>query len=229
MQYDYHNLKEDTLFQLVKANDELAYRELFDRYKELLFRHAYRMTQDSELSKDIVQDIFLVLWNKRASIEISQSLEPYLIKSIRNKIMDYFSHQEVVEKYREDILSFVEQGICYTDDLLLEKELAAMIEREKSKLSPRTREVFELNREQGRSYKEISALLSTSEKTIKNRYIMPYASCVRNLVLSFFSDHFFIFFILPLPVWPSLLLDSLLMAICLKNGERNTKRNIPEI
>lgn len=83
--------------------------------------------------------------------------------------MDYFSHQEVVEKYREDILSFVEQGICYTDDLLLEKELAAMIEREKSKLSPRTREVFELNREQGRSYKEISALLSTSEKTIKKQ------------------------------------------------------------
>lgn len=169
MQYDYHNLKEETLFQLVKTNDALAYKELFDRYKELLFRHAYRMTQDSELSQDIVQDVFLVLWNKRAIIEISQSLEPYLIKSIRNKILDYFSHQEVVEKYREDVLSFVEEGVRYTDDLLLEKELAAMIEHEKSKLSPRTRQVFELNREQGHSYKEISALLSTSEKTIKKQ------------------------------------------------------------
>jgi len=169
VQYDYKNLKEDILFHLVKADDGLAYKELFDRYKELLFRHAYRMTQDSELSKDMVQDVFLIIWNKRTAIEVSHSLESYLIKAIRNKILDYFSHQEVVEKYREDTLSFVEEGISYTDDFLLEKELAAIIEDEKSKLSPRTREVFELNREQGHSYKEISELLSTSEKTIKKQ------------------------------------------------------------
>lgn len=169
MYNDYHNLKEETLFQLVKDSDELAYRELFDRYKELLFRHAQHMTKDSELSEDIVQDIFLMLWTKRTSIEINQSLESYLIKSVRNKILDYFSHQQVIEKYRDDVLSFSEQGICYTDDLVLEKELLEIIEREKCKLSPRTRDVFELNREQGHSYKEISAIFSTSEKTVKKQ------------------------------------------------------------
>ncbi len=58
---------------------------------------------------------------------------------------------------------------------------------------------------------------------------MPYGYCARNLVLSFFSDYFFIFSYSLLLVRPSLLLDSLLMAIGLKNGERNNKGTIPKI
>lgn len=169
MSTNYNKLTDIRLVQLLKVGDERAYRILFDRYKELLFRHALRMTNDIELSKDIIQEVFLMLWNKRSSLQKESSLESYLYKTTRNKILDYFSHQNIVEKHREHIQQYQNEAFWYTDDYLLEKELATLIAEEKEKLSPKTRIAFELNREQGYSYKEISELLSISEKTVKKQ------------------------------------------------------------
>ncbi|WP_257669896.1 RNA polymerase sigma-70 factor [Parapedobacter tibetensis] len=154
---------------LLNKGDHDAFTEIYDRYAELLYRHAHKVLGDTEACNDVVQDVFLMIWNRRNSLEITDSLSAYLYKTVRNKVLDYISHQQVAERYADTIRDFVNQGAWITEDYIREKELLTIIESEKAKLSPRVRQVYELNRELDLSYKQIGQQLNISEKTVKKQ------------------------------------------------------------
>ncbi len=157
------------LVSRINAGDHAAFSELFQHYKSILYVHAYRMIADQEVCNDIIQEVFLKIWQNHQSFHITTSLIAYLFQAVKNKTLDYISHQKVINKYEIEIQSFIDTGICYTEDYLLEKELLASLEFNKAQLPPRTREIFELNKEQHLSYKEIGEKLSISEKTAKKQ------------------------------------------------------------
>ncbi len=157
------------LVSLLQEGDHQAFNEIYNRYKELLYRHAYKLLEDTEACNDVLQDAFLTLWTKRGTLRVTGALSAYLYTMVRNRVLDQISHQQVVEKYIGSIRDFADQGSWTTDERMREKELLAIIEAEKAKLPPRTRELFELNREQNLSYKEIGEQLNISEKTVKKQ------------------------------------------------------------
>ncbi|MCL8000644.1 sigma-70 region 4 domain-containing protein, partial [Brucella sp. 21LCYQ03] len=78
-------------------------------------------------------------------------------------------HEKVVNRYMSDMLDFQETGHVFTDEHLLEQELLQLIELNKAELPKRTKEIYELNKEQQLSYKEIAQKLSISEHTVKKQ------------------------------------------------------------
>lgn len=161
------NARPDTeLLALLKGGDQYAYTEIFERYNEVLLRHAYRLLENRGEAGDIVQDVFLVLWQKRESLSIT-SLSAYLYSAVRNRVFDLIAHQKVVARYAESIGSFMESGHTLADDDIREKELAAIIEKEIAALPPKMREVFLLNKQEELSYREIADQLDITDKTAK--------------------------------------------------------------
>lgn len=165
----YHSYTDSELAALLKQGDQLAYTELFERYKGILYGHAYRLLEDHDEAEDIIQDVFLTLWQKRADLNISVSFSSYLYITVRNRIFKLFARKKIAARYTESLQKFIDKDHNQTDEKLLERELAGIIEREVEALPEKMREVFLLSREGTRSYKEIGQQLDISEKTVRNQ------------------------------------------------------------
>ncbi|HWW40706.1 RNA polymerase sigma-70 factor [Pedobacter sp.] len=157
------------LLLLLQLGERSAYEEIYRRYWPLLFRHARKLLQNDEASKDVVQDTFIHLWATSIDLDIKTALSPYLYASVRNQILNIFRHNKVQANHLKNLGDFINQGANITDHLVREKILAKLIEDEISNLPPRMREVFELKRKAGLSYKEIAGVMNISELTVKTQ------------------------------------------------------------
>lgn len=188
----YTVLDDKELVALINKGEHRAFEELFHRHKEKLYRHAYRMVADTELCNDIIQEVFLAIWAKHGKWIIQTTPLAYLYQAVRNKVLDHISHEKVVARYMNELVDFNEHGQCFTEESILEKELLQLIEEKKAQLPQRTRQIFELNKEQHLSYKEIAQKLAISEKTAKKQV----HNALRYLRTKLSTLLFFIFFIL---------------------------------
>ncbi|MGX5857936.1 RNA polymerase sigma-70 factor [Dyadobacter jiangsuensis] len=165
----YQGCTDSALLALIADDDQLAFAEVYRRYKGVLFLHARRILGNDEEGKDVLQELFTTLWTRRDSIDLTTNLSAYLYASVRNRVFDIIAHRKVEEKYMASLATFVEKGEYLTDQQLLEQELKEVIEKEIALLPPKMREVFELSRKQELSYKEIADQLHISDKTVKKQ------------------------------------------------------------
>jgi RNA polymerase sigma-70 factor, ECF subfamily len=165
----YYKHSDAELIILVSGDDGEAFAEIYQRYKAPLFLHAYRILGNDEEAKDVLQELFATLWVRRNSIDLKTSLSSYLYKSVRNRIFDLIAHKRVEERYIHSLATFIEEGVCITDQQIREKELGEIIEKEVSLLPQKMREIFQLSRNEHLSYKEIAVELKISDKTVKKQ------------------------------------------------------------
>lgn len=165
----YDLLTDKELTDLLLIGDDKAFSQIFKRYNGLLFIHAFKKLGNEEEAKDVVQDVFAILWFKRADIIFKSNLIGYLYTAVRNKIFDFIARQEVASKYVSSLGTFINDGNNITDHLIREKQVAQLIESEINLLPPRMKATFILSRTQHKSYKEIASDLSISEETVKDQ------------------------------------------------------------
>lgn len=165
----YKTLSDQDLIGFLKEGFEAAFAELYNRYKSPLYLHAYRMLQDEEEAKDVVQEMFAAIWAKRETLVIPTSVDAYLYGSIRNRILNFIAHQKVIAKYTDSLGDYLENGISATDEKIRERELIKILENEVALLPSKMREVFELSRNQDLSHKQIAEQLNISDKTVKKQ------------------------------------------------------------
>ncbi|QSW87994.1 RNA polymerase sigma-70 factor [Flavobacterium endoglycinae] len=163
-QYDDH-----ILLNLLKQDDQLAYTEIFERYSRLLVNHAYKILSNKDEANDVVQEVFLSIWNKRFELAVTGSLSSYLYKAVKNKILNHIAHEKVVSRYADSISNFIENEYVFADSKLREKELEAIIAKEIAALPQKMREVFLLRKVEELSYDEIALKLNITDKTAKQQ------------------------------------------------------------
>lgn len=166
---NYNKLTDQELAALLKEGDNMAYTEIFERYKVILYKHAFRLLNDQDDANDVIQDVFFTIWQKKDTIVFKTSLSAYLYNSVRNRIFDLITHHKVAARYVDSIRDFVAIGNYITDEQIRAKELAAIIEKEVAALPTKMREVFELSRQEELSYKQIAQQLNISDKTVKQQ------------------------------------------------------------
>jgi len=167
--FSYHTLEDQELFDLIKSEDEAAFKEIYERYFDVLYIHAYKRLQDKEEAQDVIQEVFTALWDKRGHIFLTSSLPAYLFTAVRNKIFNKLSHKKYERSYLQSLQQFIHKGVCQTDHLVRENQLQTLIEKEIAALPPKMQEVFSLSRNAHLSHKEIAAELNLSEQTVKKQ------------------------------------------------------------
>lgn len=165
----HQSLNDEELVVLLKEGNEAAYTLIFDRYYGLLFAHAIKMLQNEDEAKDVVQELFEVLWTKRQDLILKGSLSSYLYASIRNRILNCISHKKVECKYLESLGMFIGQENEHTDYYVRERELKRIIEAEIDALPLKMQQIFKLSRGEYLSHKEIASRLQISELTVKTQ------------------------------------------------------------
>jgi len=157
------------LTDLMKSGDHLAFSELYNRYKAVLYLHAKRMLNNEDETKDVIQEVFTAFWHKKNELVIATSVKSYLYSTIRNKVFNILAHRKFELNYLNSLQEVIDFGETNVEENLREKELLAIIEREIKLLPVKMREVFEMSRKLHLSHKEIADQLNISDKTVKKQ------------------------------------------------------------
>lgn len=157
-------LTDEALVSLLRTGQTLALREIFVRYHGRLFRTVMGLLRDDDQAKDIVQEIFIDLWNRRESVQI-QTLQAYLVTAVRFKSLAGLRNGRVRSHHLAllDNIQFVNQ----TEDAINVQELNHSLREALAQLSPRCKEVFELSRFENLTHKEIAGRLGITPKTVE--------------------------------------------------------------
>ena len=154
---------------LLEAADEHAgFRILYSRYWEGLYKKAFHRFGNSADAQDAVQDIFISVWRNRQTIEIEETLAPYLFTALR-----YYIIKHVYRKAKKGIhtslsVESLERSELTTEELLQYKELQSIIDGEVNELPERMKEIYRLSRVDNLRIADIALQLNLSEQTVKN-------------------------------------------------------------
>jgi RNA polymerase sigma-70 factor (ECF subfamily) len=145
----------------------------FDRIYLSYFYRLHRFAKEYVMSdadaENIVQDVFLLLWEKREVLNIQISLTAYLFSLVKNKCIDYLRHRVITNEFQQELslklASLEELDSAFVSDEEIEQFLADAI----NKLPKRCREIFIKSRIEGKKYREIAEELNISVNTVESQ------------------------------------------------------------
>lgn len=160
-------LSDIELYELVKSGDDNAFTMLYRRHWKSMFNSAYKRLLCRDQSQDIVQNIFINLWERRSSLEIT-NLQAYLHTAVRFQVFRFTSrqaeHSQLLQSFESTLAA-----IGRADDNLLEDEVLALVSLWIKALPEKRRQIFLLHCFDGRSTAEIANELNISQKTVQNQ------------------------------------------------------------
>ncbi len=175
----------EELLILIKNGNARSFRELYNRYKESVFLTVYRRVRDEEVSKDIVQEIFLKLWLGRESLVELNNLDSYLFGTARNMVISHYRKREVQLKGEGFLVAQLDNLEISADQNILMDELNSKIQNVVDSLPPTIKACYHLSRSEGKKIKEIASYLNLSEQTVRNNI----SEALRRLRLTLNRSH----------------------------------------
>jgi RNA polymerase sigma-70 factor (family 1) len=163
----YSELSDQELVGSLSTSDDVtAFEEIFFRYQPLLLNFVYKKINDRDQAKDILQDIFIQLWNNRTRLEII-TLSSYLYTAALNKIRDSYKHQVIHMGHIDKLQQMIVNEKGDTDHLIREKDITRLIDMEIAALPEKMQQVFLLRKKAFLSNREIAEQLGISEQTVE--------------------------------------------------------------
>lgn len=182
------------LLEEFKKGNQRAFRRLFELFWEPMFVNAKSIVLDENIAKDIVQDIWLNLWQKRGHLKIV-NFKAYIFKSVDYGCFKYL---------RDNKYNTIQLQVIDSLELISDSEIENqhnldltkfLIEKSLTGLTPRCQQIFRLSRLEAASNEEIAERLGISKRSVENQMSIALKSIRRNLTLAQSSlTSFFIFF-----------------------------------
>lgn len=163
----YKALSDSDLIHLLRQDDEQALSAIYYRYWDKMLSVALHRIDDIEDAKEIVQDIFFKLWERREALQLKYTLSTYLAAAVKYRVINLLDHRgrkRVKEAQLPDFTAGLEPS---PEQYLLEQELMGQLEASVNRLPEKCRIVFKMSREQSLTTKQIAAELEISERTVE--------------------------------------------------------------
>ncbi|MBP3192691.1 RNA polymerase sigma-70 factor [Natronogracilivirga saccharolytica] len=176
----------DKLFTRIRNDDAEAFRMLFDQWYASLCQHAITFVRDKQCAEDIVQDLFITLWNNRKSISITVSVRSYLFRSTRNRSLNYLRDNRRFNLDRLDLEDDMpgdetEPELEADEHDQAMRSLHGLALQAIRELPERCRLIFNMSRNTELTNKEIAQKLGLSEKTVENQITIALKKLRMNL------------------------------------------------
>ncbi len=148
--------------------DEKAFHDLFSKLSKPLIYFSYRILRDQPAAENIVQDVFLKIWQNRERIDPEQNLKTYMYTSVKNESLKFLRRLETERKYEPEVSSGL--SLYRTpDDELVNKEFSNSFYEAIDGLPEKCRAVFRMAKFDELKYAEIAEIMGISIKTVENQ------------------------------------------------------------
>ncbi|MDX6190549.1 MULTISPECIES: RNA polymerase sigma-70 factor [Flavobacterium] len=165
--------------------------ELYDQYWNELFCFSRHHTGDEEAAKEIVQQIFISIWERREKLQIQTSIRAYLYGATKLKILEYHRKQATKKEYESAHLTENNTVSNNTEEHMLHKDLLRELQAAINGLPERCRQVYLMSREEGMDNRSIAASLVITEKAVEGnitralRHIRDHLKIFRSSLIFF--------------------------------------------
>jgi RNA polymerase sigma-70 factor (family 1) len=173
------------LIALLRMNDTRALAGLYSRYRHEVYGYILTLVKVSDLAEDLVQDVFIKLWDVRERLEIKQNFRSYLFRVCHNSAVDMNKKIASSRRLFDHLIYHYQATLLlepYSEEELLQYD--ALVEEALNALSPQRRKVYEMCKKEKKSYEEVARELNISVNTVK-----AHISQTLSFLRSYISKH----------------------------------------
>lgn len=178
-----NNMDAELVCQLKKGNRE-AFDRIYEKYHQALYRNIFKITKSSEATEDILQDVFVTLWEKRKQLDENKTVAGWLFVISFNKSVNHTKK----ELKKNNLRSHLEVAYSQRQDDIDNKEIYEqqydLLQNAIAQLSPQKQKIFILCKMEGKTYEEAAKALNISKHTVKE-----YLSAAMSLVKEYVRNH----------------------------------------
>lgn len=168
-----HNEKE--ILRKVANGDQRSFTLLFDIHYQNLGSYIYKITESRDATEEIVQDVFVKIWEKRNMLQEIDSFKAYLFVLSKNKTLDHLRKTAKVRMHQLSMLKEMDEDSYVIDDPSPIEEFRLIVEETVSKLPPQQQKVYRLSRHEKLKYEEIAVHMGISKETVKKHMKLALA------------------------------------------------------
>ncbi|HRE52484.1 MAG TPA: RNA polymerase sigma-70 factor [Flavitalea sp.] len=164
-----HN--EDDLLRRLSGGDEAAFERLYKHYGESMRSFLIRYFKAPEFAEDLSQEIFIKIWENRERISQVQSFRAYLFTVARNHALNVLKRAAKIDAAQGLMIQSMGIPVTQPDDSLISGEYRQWLHNVLKEMNPNMRQVFQLIRQESRTYDEVAELLGISRNTVKKHML----------------------------------------------------------
>lgn len=162
-------LSEQEIIGAIREGNERIFEETFRKYYQSLCNYANSILKEMDEAEEVVQNLFMSIWEKRSDLEINISLKSYLYRAVHNHCLNRIKHLKVREEYQQYAVNFYDASYESVSQTVMKNELETKIEEAIRKLPEQCRLIFRMSRFEELKYHEIAEQLELSPKTVENQ------------------------------------------------------------
>jgi RNA polymerase sigma-70 factor (ECF subfamily) len=177
----FESINNSELTQKIKTGEKKAYQELFELYAPRIFRFSFSYLKNKADAEELVQEVFLKIWEKRETLDQSKNLKAFIFKVAVNTIYDFIRHKNIENAFGDFVRTRAELSSNNTWHTVIYEEMLLNIQNLIAQLPEQQQKIFQLSKEEGLSNEEIAAKLNLSKRTVENHLYRA---------VSFLKEHF---------------------------------------
>lgn len=155
----------------VKQGDYKSFHVIYDLYVDRIYFFVIKFIKSRDQTNDIVQDVFIRIWEKRNQIDLSKSFEGFLFKIAKNEVLNTFSRSKREESILQEIMFESIKFLNTTENNLEMIETSQLIQEGINQLPSQQKKIFELCKMEGLTYEQAAAELNLSVSTINTQMV----------------------------------------------------------
>jgi RNA polymerase sigma-70 factor (family 1) len=187
------NMNDAQLTYLVKTGVKEAFQELFERYGPRIYQFSYSYLKNREDSEELVQDVFLKIWEKRDSLDKSKNIKSFIFKIAVNSIYDFIRRKNIEYAYKDFAAAHFVQSADSTWHQVIFDEMLKNLDGLVKQMPPERQKIFKLSREEGLSSEEIAKKMNLSKRTVENQLYRAITYLKKNYTTESMFSMLFLF------------------------------------
>jgi len=169
MDRNYTILSDDKLIALLRESDQCAFKQLYDLYSPPVYSFAKRTLQDDCLADDVLQEVFIILWEKRHHLKIESNFRNYLFGITKNRALKSIGKSKQLESYLNTLEKTIASYEASPEEIVIQNERTEIVELEIKRLPERMQTILNLSRSGEYTYQEIAEKLNVSKGAIADQ------------------------------------------------------------
>ncbi|WP_461531959.1 RNA polymerase sigma factor [Sinomicrobium sp.] len=166
----YDKFTSSQLWQL-KKGDERAFDKLYHTYKGQLYGNLLKIVKSEEIAEELLQKVFIKVWQKRGDIDPKKNVEAYLFRIAGNMAIDFFRKVANDRKLEAELIATSTANYTHIEEGLFHRETTESLSYAIERLPPKRRKIFELVKLEGKTYEEVSNMLNISTSTVNDHIV----------------------------------------------------------